>query len=58
MGFLPVSRFFKEMDREKPKTDGNPKKNFRRENLFQVRDKDQKPAYVCVYCEKPRRKSS
>ena len=45
------------MDREKPKTAGNPKKNFRRENLFQVRDKDQKPAYVCVYCEKPGHKS-
>ena len=41
-----------------PKTAGNPEKNFRRENLFQVRDKDQKPAYVCVYCEKPGRKSS
>ena len=41
-----------------PKTAGNPEKNFRRENLFQVRDKDQKPAYVCVYCEKPGHKSS
>ena len=40
-----------------PKTAGNPEKNFRRENLFQVRDKDQKPAYVCVYCEKPGHKS-
>ena len=36
-----------------PKTAGNPEKNFRRESLFQVRDKDQNPAYVCVYCEKP-----
>ena len=26
--------------------------------MFQVRDKDQKPAYVCVYCEKPCHKSS
>ena len=30
------------------KTAGNHEKNFRRENLFQVRDKDQKPAYVSV----------
>ena len=58
MGFLPVSRFFKEMERERsPKTVGNSEKNFRRENLFQVRDKDKKPAYVCVYCEKPGHKS-
>ena len=41
-----------------PKTAGNPEKNFRRENLFQVRDKDQKPAYVSVCCEKPGYKSS
>ena len=40
------------------KTAGNPEKNFRRENLFQVRDKDQKPAYVSVCCEKPGYKSS
>ena len=26
--------------------------------MFQVRDKDKKPAYVCVYCEKPGHKSS
>ena len=26
--------------------------------MFQVRDKDKKPAYVCVYCEKPCHKSS
>ena len=26
--------------------------------MFQVRDKDQKPAYVCVYCKKPGHKSS
>ena len=25
--------------------------------MFQVRDKDKKPAYVCVYCEKPGHKS-
>ena len=36
-----------------PKTAGSLEKNFRRENLFQVRDKDQKLAYVSVYCEKP-----
>ena len=40
------------------KTAGNPEKNFRRENFFQARDKDQKPAYVRVYCEKPGHKSS
>ena len=34
MGFLSVSRFFKEMDREKPQTAGDPEKNFKRENLF------------------------
>ena len=58
MGFLPLSRFFKEMDREKSKTAGNPEKNVRRQNLFQVRDKDQKPVYVCVYCGKRGHKSS
>ena len=42
----------------KPKTAGNPEKNFRKENLFQVRDKDQKPACVCVCYEKPGHKSS
>ena len=26
--------------------------------MFQVRDKDKKPAYVCVYCENPVHKSS
>ena len=52
-----MSKFFKEMNREEPKTTGNPEKNFRRENLFQVRDKDQEPAYVRVYCEKTGHKS-
>ena len=33
-------------------------KQLRRENLFQVRDKDQKSAYVSVYCKKPGHKSS
>ena len=41
-----------------PKTAGNSEKNLRRENLFQVRDKDQKLAFVYVYCEKPGHKSS
>ena len=41
-----------------PKTAGNPEKNCRRENSFQVKDKDQNPAYVCVYCEKLGHKSS
>ena len=41
-----------------PKTAGNPEKNVGRENLFQVRDKDQKPAYASVYCEKPGQKFS
>ena len=27
-------------------------------SVFQVRDKDQNPAYACVYCEKPGHKSS
>ena len=36
-----------------PKTAGSLEKNFRRENLFQVRDKNKKLAYVSVYCEKP-----
>ena len=40
------------------KTAWNPEKNFRRENFFQARDKDQKPAYARVYCEKPGHKSS
>ena len=40
------------------KTAGNSEKNFRRENLFQVRDKDKKPAYACVYYEKPGHKFS
>ena len=52
MRFLSVSRFLKKMDRENPKTAGNPEKNFARGNLFQIKNKDQKPAYVCVYCEK------
>ena len=33
-----------------PKTAVNPEKHFRRENLFQVRDKDQKLANASVYC--------
>ena len=40
------------------KTGGNPEKHFRRKNWFQVRDKVRKPAYVCVYCEKPGHKSN
>ena len=41
-----------------PKTAGNPEKNFRRENLLQVKDKDKNPTYVWVYCEKPGHKYS
>ena len=59
MGFLPVSRFFKDMDREKLQNCWKSwEKHFRRENLFQVRDKDKKSAYGRVYCEKPGHKSS
>ena len=58
MGFLSVSRFCKEMDKAEPQTVGNPEKHFRRENLFQVRDKDQKHACVCLFDEKPGHKSS
>ena len=41
-----------------PQTVGNPEKHFRRENLFQVRDKDQKHSCVCLFDEKPGHKSS
>ena len=41
-----------------PKTASNPEKHFRRENLFQVRYKDKRPTFVCVYCENPVHKSS
>ena len=41
-----------------PKTAGNPEKQFRRENLLRVRDKDQKLPCICVYCEKPGDKCS
>ena len=40
------------------KTAWNPEKNFWRETLFHVRDKDQRRAYVCVYCEKAGHRSS
>ena len=41
-----------------PKTAENSEKHFRRENLFQLRNKDQKSAYVCYYSETPGHKSS
>ena len=40
------------------KTAENSEKHFRRDNLFQLRNKDQKSAYVCYYCETPGHKSS
>ena len=40
-----------------PKTAWNPEKHFRRENLFQVRYKDKRPAFVCVCRENPVHKS-
>ena len=57
MGFLSVKRFLRRWTERNPRTAGNTKKHFRRENLFKARNKDQKPAYVCVYCEKPGHKS-
>ena len=57
MGFLLVDSLRRWTERY-PKTAGHPEKHIRRENLFQVRDKDKKPAYVCVYCEKAGHKSS
>ena len=40
------------------KTAWNPEKHFRRETLLHVRDKFQKPTYVCVCCEKAGHRSS
>ena len=56
--FCQLVDSFRRSAERNPKTAGNPEKHFRRENCFQVRDKDQNPAYVCVYCEKPGHKSS
>ena len=49
--FCQLVYFLRRWTERNPKTAGSPEKIFRREHLFQVKDKDQKPAYVCVYCE-------
>ena len=46
-GFCQLVDSLRKWTEKNLKTAGNPEKHFRRENLFQVRDKDQKPVYVC-----------
>ena len=53
LDFLQLVDSLRIWTEQNPKTAGNLEKG----NLFQVRDKDQNLAYVCVCCEKPRHKS-
>ena len=46
------------MDREEPQNCWKSWETVYNGKLVPVRDKDQKPEYACVYCEKPGNKSS
>ena len=47
-GFWQLVDSLRRWTERNPETAGNPEKNFRRENLFQVRYKDQKPVCLCL----------